>query len=127
MKINYDEFMLRFLRPALFNGEELELTVEFKNATMYNVDAGTAKAIRTRVGDTVSVFGHINFEGDNSKLVTLYLTGDVLTEFINAYGIRNITGTVPMKLKHVYAAISNYEYAEEKYEEVVGFQVIDIL
>ena len=50
MKINYDEFMLRILRPALFKGEELELSVEFKNATMYNVDVGTSKAIKTTVG-----------------------------------------------------------------------------
>lgn len=127
MKINYDNLMLRFLRPALFKGEELELSVEFKNATMYNVDAGTAKAIKTTVGDTVSVFGHANFEGDNSKLITLYLSGDVLTEFIETYGIRNLTGTVQMRLKHVYAVIENFEYTEEKYEEVVGFQVMDIL
>ena len=60
--------------------------MEFKNATMYNVDTGTTKAIKTTVGDTVSVFGHVNFEGDNSKLITLYLSGDVLTEFINIYG-----------------------------------------
>ena len=127
MKINYDEFMLRILRPALFKGEELELSVEFKNATMYNVDVGTSKAIKTTVGDTVSVFGHVNFEGDNSKLITLYLSGDVLTEFINIYGIRDINATVPMRLKHVYAVIENFEYAEEKYEEVIGFQVMNIL
>ena len=127
MKINYDEFMLRFLRPALFKGEELELTVELRSATMYNVEARTAKAIKTTVGDTVSVFGHANFEGDNSKFLTLDLSGDVLTEFINIYGIRDITGTISMRLKHIYAVIEKSEYAEEKCEEVVGFQVIDLL
>lgn len=127
MKITYDEFLLRFLRPAVFNGEELELSVELKNATLYNVDAEIAKAINTRVGDTVSVFAYANFEEDNSKFFTLYLTEDVLTKFINNYGIRNINVTVPMRLKHVYSVIEKSEYSDEKYEEVVGFQLLDIM
>lgn len=127
MKITYDEFMLRFLRPAVFKGEELELSVEFENTTLYMVDAETAKAINTAVGDTVRAFVCANFEENNSKNFTLYLTGDELTNFINIYGIKNINDTVSMRLKHVYSVVEKADYSSEKYKEIVGFQLLNIM
>ena len=131
MKMNYDEFMLRFLRPAIFNGEELELEVEFEKASMYSVNINNVKALRMPVGDTVCIGACVHFaESDtktHGKFFTIYMSGDELTKFINKFGTRDICGKVKMRVKHVYVVLEKENYTDTEYEEIIGFELLSLI
>jgi hypothetical protein len=130
MKMNYEEFMLRFLRPAIFNGEELELDVEFEKASLYHVNINTVRALKMIDGDTACINGRVNFnegEGNDSKCITIYMSGEELSDFINRFGTRRIKGTIKMMVKHLYAVLEKDNYMGTECEELVGFQLSSII
>lgn len=132
MKMNYDEFLLRFLRPAVFKDEELdELEVNFEDATLYHVSIDKAKALKMPVGDTVCISGCAYFvESEvetHGKYLTIYMSGGELTKFINRYGIRQINETVKMRVKHIYAVLEREDYTGTESEEIIGFELLNLM
>lgn len=129
--MNYDEFMLRFLRPAIFNGEELELDVEFEKASMYSVNINKVRALKMPVGDTICIGACIHFiESDtktHDKFITIYMSGDELTKFINKYGARDISDKIKMRVKHVYEVLEKENYSDTEYEEIIGFELLSLI
>lgn len=131
MKLNYDEFALRFLRPAVFNNEELELEVKFEDASLYHVNIDTAKAIDAVVGDTVCIRGCACFVENESlthhKYFAMYMSGEELTSFINKFGVRDITETVKVRMKLIYAVLEKENYTGTEYEEIIAFKLLKLI
>ena len=133
MKLNYDEFSLRFLRPAIFNGEELELEVKFEDASLYHVNIDKAKVLEMPVGDTGCIRGFVCFaEKENKSLnhhkyLVMYMDGEELTSFINKFEIRNINETVKVRVKHIYAVLEKENYTGTEYEEIIGFKLLKLI
>lgn len=123
MNITYEDFKLIQLRPAKYSGKEITLEVQFNGHNLYRTDINEARALGFKPGDTVSINGKVQFDNDDSsyEFVTIYMSEDVLTEFIEKFGISKITSKVNMKLKYVYAVYEEDPFMEEKQQEIVGF------
>ena len=129
--MNYDEFVLRFLRPAIFKGEELEFEVDFEDCDMCRVDIERVKALNMQVGDTVRINGCVHFVESETethiKYLTIYMSGDELTKFIDKFGTRDINAVVKMRVKYIYAILERENYTGTEYEELVGFQLLNLM
>lgn len=130
MKTPYKAFKLMLLRPAVFNGEEIKIDLQFNNDSLYHTDFSVAEAINMKPGDTVHIRGRIRFENEDIsyEFITIYMSESVLTEFIEKYGFNKITTTVSMKVKFIYAIHCNEDfYSEEKKEEIIACKLLEIL
>lgn len=130
MKIPYKTFKLMLLRPAVYNGEEFEIDVEFSNDSLYRTDFSVADAINLKTGDTVHIKGKIKFENEATsyEFITVYISESILTEFIDKYGFNKITTTVGMEVKFIYAVHSSEDFFNEgKKEEIIACKLLKIL
>ena len=62
MKLSYKKFRLMLLRPALYNGEEVELEVQFEESSFWRTNCVLANAIDLKPGDTVKICGRACFD-----------------------------------------------------------------
>lgn len=130
MKTPYKTFKLMLLRPAVYNGEEIEIDVQFNNDSLYHTDFSVAEAIDMKPGDTVNIRGKIRFydEDTSYEFITVYMSESILTEFIDKYGFNKITATVGMNVKFIYAVHCSEDfYNEEKKEEIIACKLLQIL
>lgn len=130
MKMSYKTFKLMLLRPAVYNGEEFEIDVQFNNDSLYRTDFAVVDAINMTHGDTASIHGKVCFDnGDSSyEYIKIYMSESVLTEFIERYGFNKINATVSIKAKFVYALYSSEEFFDEdKKEEIIACKLLKIL
>ncbi len=129
MKISYNEYKLMLLRPAVYNGEEIEIDVQFNNDSLYHTDFSVAEAIDMKPGDTVHIRGRILFDHEDTlyEFITIYNSEAVLAEFIEKYGFNKITATIGMKVKFIYAVHCSEDfYNEEKKEEIIACKLLKI-
>lgn len=128
MKTTFEEFSVMALRPALYNGKHLEVDVDFRKASFRRVGIEVSKAINAPVGDTVKISGNIFTGNSDFNHIGIYMYGDVLTDFINRYGINRISGTVRMKLEQVYAVYEYNNYGIEPVEEeITAYKLVEII
>lgn len=130
MKIQYETFKLMLLRPAVYNGEEIEIDVQFNNDSLYRTDFAIADAIDMKNGDTASIHGKVCFDNEDSsyEYVKIYMSESVLTKFIEKYGFSKISADVSVKAKFIYAVYNSEEfYDEEKKEEIIACKLLEIL
>lgn len=130
MKISYNEYKLMLLRPAVYNGEEFEIDVQFNNDSLYRTEVAIAEALNMKHGDTASIHGKVCFDNKESiyDYISIYMSESILTEFIEKYGFSNISADVSIKAKFVYAVYSSGEfYDEEKKEEIIACKLLEIL
>lgn len=130
MKISYNEYKLMLLRPAVYNGEEFEIDIQFNNDSLYRTDFSIAEALNLKNGDTASIHGKVCFDDKESSYdyIKIYMSESVLTEFIEKYGFSNISADVIIKAKFVYAIYASGEfYDEETKEEIIACKLLEIL
>lgn len=125
----YEEFKVMELRPAYYNGTVFEIDVEFKESTVFGVGIEVAKAINMVVGDTVRISGKVFGEEADYEYISIYMCGDVLTDFIGKYGVGKITAErVRMKLEQIYTVYKCNDYGfEPKEEEITAYKLIEII
>ena len=125
----YEEFKIMKLRPAFYNGTVFEIDVEFTDTSAFRVDIDVAKAINMTVGDTIRISGNVFVEEADYEYISIYMCGDVLTDFINKYGVNNITtDRVRMKLEQIYTVYNCNDYSlEPKEEEITAYKLIEII
>lgn len=129
MKSSYNEYKLMLLRPAVYNGEEFEIDVQFNNDSLYRTEVAIAEALNMKHGDTASIHGKVCFDNKESTYdyINIYMSESILTEFIQKYGFSNISADVSIKAKFVYAIYDSGEfYDEEKKEEIIACQLLEI-
>ena len=112
MKITHNELKLMLMRPAVYNGEEFEIDVQLENASLRRTDLAEADAIGMKPGDTASIRGEAFF-GDAAERVTVYMSEDILTEFVERYGLESVTDAVTMRVKLTYATNEYYGCPDE--------------
>lgn len=129
MKTSYQTFKLMLLRPAVYNGEEIEIDVRFDNDFLHHTDISEAEVIDMKPGDTVSIRGKICFDDEDSscEYITIYMSEDILTEFIDNFGFGKITAAIRMRVKFIYAVQNNKDFCfEEKKEEIIACKLLEI-
>ncbi len=130
MKISYSKYKLMLLRPAIYNGEEFELDVQFNKDSLYRTDFAIAEALNMKHGDTASIHGKACFDNEDSSYdyIKVYMSESVLTKFIERYGFNKINATVSIKAKFVYAVYNSDEFYDEgKKEEIIACKLLEIL
>lgn len=66
MKIPYKTFKLMLLRPVVYNGEEIEIDVQFNKDSLYRTDFAIDEALNMKHGDTASIHGKVCFNNEES-------------------------------------------------------------
>lgn len=130
MKATYDQLRLMMLRPAVHSGEEIEFTVRFKNAYLLRTRHSDASALDMKCGDTVSLYGRVCFDdnADAFEIATVYMCGDTLTEFIEAFGTEKIFASVTMKAEFAYAEVSEEDFfSGDSTKEIIAFRLKEFL
>lgn len=76
MKISYNEYKLMLLRPAVYNGEEFEIDVQFNNDSLYRTEVAIAEALNMKHGDTASIHGKVCFDNKESiyDCISIYMS-----------------------------------------------------
>lgn len=129
MKKTFTEFKTMLLRPACYNGAQFEAELVLDESDLYRESLDIVRALGMPVGDTVRVRGKIGSEEERkySEYVSIYMSGDVLDEFISRFGIENITATLMLKLELVYSVYESTDYRCEAMEdEIIGFRLLEI-
>lgn len=129
MKMSYNKYKLMLLRPAVYNGEEFEIDVQFNNDSLYRTDFAIAEALNMKHGDTASIHGKVCFDNKDSEYdyISIYMSELVLTDFIEKYGFSKISADVSIKAKFVYAVYASGEfYDEQKKEEIIACQLLEM-
>ena len=124
----FEEFSVMTLRPAHYNGTVFEIDVEFKEASLFEAGIDVVKAIGMTGGDTVRISGRILSDESECEFVSVYMCGDVLSDFINKYGVRKINASVRMKLELIYAVYENRDFVvDPKNEEITAYRLIELI
>lgn len=126
MEMTKEEFKLLHLRPALYDNTIMNMNVVFDDKALWRTEAKVALSLGLQPGDAVEIFGEaVDFSGENHKYCheTFYMSGDVLTKFIEQFGFEHIKTVVCFKVKF------RYLYLESDYDtdnEFLAFEVLDI-
>ncbi len=125
-KTFYKEVKKLELRPAVYNGKELDRVPVHIKGCLIRVWIDEAKVIKMKPGDTVRATAKV-IDNENDKVVffDLYLSGAVLDSFIEKYGDENINATVYMKLKFFYFTKESLVEPDEDCE-YMGYEVLEI-
>ncbi len=129
MKTSYKDFKIMLLRPAVSDGKEVEICMDFDNDSIYRTQADDALSLGLKPGDTAHIRGKIRFDGDNSQCeyITLYMSESLLEEFIEKYGFYKICASVRMKAVFNYV-LQNKEYGlAEQNEELLAFKLSELI
>lgn len=124
----YEAFKLMELRPAVYKGREIDLVpVVFYENNMYKVETEEVEALGMKIGDTVELGGKIlsDDEPNESIYIDLYLSEDVLTDFIEKYGYKKLKGKVVMKLQLLHEIVES-DLIMERTIELTGYKVLAI-
>lgn len=122
----YEAFKLMELRPAVYKGREIDLVpVVFYENNMYKVETEEVEALGMKIGDTVELGGKIlsDDEPNESIYIDLYLSEDVLTDFIEKYGYKKLKGKVVMKLQLLHEVVES-DLIMERTTELTGYKVL---
>ena len=124
----YETIELMEIRPAKFNGSEIDyVPVTFNKNSMFKVEVEDADLLDMVPGDTVEIHGKvISDEAENDfAYITLYMDGEVLSKFISKLGFLRVSGMLRMKLKLVHVVIKPDLIIETK-REITGYKVLEI-
>lgn len=124
----YETIELMEIRPAKFNGSEIDyVPVIFNKNSMFKVEVEDADYLDMVPGDTVEIHGKvISDEAENDfAYITLYMDGEVLSKFISKLGFLRVSGMLRMKLKLVHVVIKPDLIIETK-REITGYKVLEI-
>ena len=122
----YEAFKLMELRPAVYKGREIDLVpVVFCENNMYKVDVEEIESLGMEIGDTVKLGGKIISDEEPYEIIyiDLYLSEDILTEFIEKYGYKKIKGKVIMKLQLLHEVVES-NLIMETTRELAGYKVL---
>lgn len=128
MTISKEYFNLITLRPAKFSSSEVKLKLDFTGCSLSRTPIVDAKILNLLPGDTVETYVKVIFDDEKGgafNYIHVYLSGDVLTEFIDKYGISDIDSTVRGKFRLEYRTTDNNELLEEYYE-IIAFIMIEL-
>lgn len=127
MKITYEGLKIMLLRPALYNGKEFEADIEFTYGSLFRAKLYETDALAMPSGDTTKIPGKISFEEEKKyEQIPIYMSADVLTRFIEEYGIHRINATVGMKLKLVYAIYTENSSTNPVREDLIAFELVGL-
>ncbi len=127
MAISLKDFRLMMLRPAKYSGSEIELDIVLLESELMRSDIHDVTTLGLIPGDTAETFLTACFDGNGSdckKHIRTYISGDVLTKFIDKYGIEGISATTKAKFRLEYRA-DPYIDCDELYE-LVALVMTDI-
>lgn len=128
MAISLKDFRLMMLRPAKYSGSEIELDIVLLESELMRSDIHDVTTLGLTPGDTVETIFMACFNGNDSECekehIRVYISGDVLTKFIDKYGIEGISATTKAKFRLEYRA-DPYLGSDELYE-LVALVMTDI-
>lgn len=132
MKLTAETLELIELRPAVYSETEYEFVISFTDQSLKKVGLERANALETQAGNTAYLYGTVLFEEDDkdnsfSREVYLFLTGDVLDDFIEQYGYKKINGDFTVRGEFVYKTYSASVFYNEDNEEIGGFILQEVL
>ncbi len=126
MKTKYEKFKEMSLRPSYYNGTQIEVDVDFDNASLVSVGVKVANALNMIPGDTVAINGKVRGEDFEYENINVYICGDTLTDFIRRHGIAKIRGIVRAKLEQAYAVYEYKDYGSEpKVTEIIAYKLVE--
>lgn len=128
MEKNFHETLeLMELRPVKYKGTEIDyVPVVFDDCRMYKLDIEDADPLGMTPGDSVRISCRVYSDENKHNYIftSLYLSDDVLSDFISKFDGLKIKGCAKMKLQLVYEIVDDICYETKK--ELFGFKVLKI-
>ena len=132
--LSKNDFHTWLLRPAIFNGKEAYLKIEFENDYLHRAEISEAELMNLRPGDCAKITARIPFDDDKSKLfgeyITLYMSDSILSEFIEKLGVSHITAKILVRVKLTYAIYNEDDLDYDGYpikNELIAFNLLELL
>lgn len=125
---SFDLFRQISLRPAAYKGTTVFFEVEFNNAKLYKADMHVSSALGLKNGNTCYIRGKCVFEDEKYEYVDLYMTDEVLDDFISRFGTYNINEKIVVEAEVAYATYSSSGdpyYNDSEVED--SYKVINII
>ena len=125
---NYDFYRLVSLRPAAYKGTTVFFEVELNNAKLYKADMYVSSVLGLKNGNTCYVRAKALFEEEKYSFIDLYMTDDVLDNFIDRFGTDNINEKIVVEAEVAYATYSSSGdsyYNDSELED--SYKLIDII
>lgn len=116
------------LRPAAFKGTNVTFVVEIRNEKLYKADMHVSSALGCKNGNTCYVRSKCVFEDEKYEYIDLYMTGEVLDNFISRFGTDNINEKIVVEAEVAYATYSSSGdpyYNDSELED--SYKVINII
>lgn len=120
--MNEKEFYKMDIAPAKHTGEVFTAYFISEGAHLHRLPVEEALCHEFVPGDSAELRCKIEFDDtEKTQYVTLYLTGDVLQEFIEKYGVRNVECEFTAVVELFYDVGDVYAPTED--EEYYGFLI----
>ena len=130
MKKTFVQLKTMLLRPAYYNGEQFEADIIFNGADLDGETPTIMKALDMPFGDTAKIRGKLKRETESRKFgdyINIYISGDMLEDFIKRFGVEDVEATLTLKLELVYAVFQDNDCLSDPYDsEVIGFKLLGI-
>lgn len=104
---DFDLYRQFSLRPAAYRGTTVFFEVEFNNAKLYKADMHVSSALGLKNGNSCYIQGKCVFGDEKYEYVDLYMTDEVLDDFISRFGTDNINEKIVVEAEVVYATYSS--------------------
>lgn len=131
MALTDKDFKIMLLRPAVFNGREIELNIQFNNASLYRTEYIIAQTLDMTPGDTASIGGRVCYDDEDElsfDYIKIYISENTLGEFIEKYGTSGINTLIRMRLEFIYELYSENEPCyDEKKDELIACKLLQLL
>lgn len=131
MTISEKQFKLITLRPEKYKGSEVELILDLNDKELQKTCVEDAKAIGLTPGDTAEVYARVIFDEEKEEHISFnyvhaYVSGTILSDFIEKYGFIDIRTKVRAKFRMEYK-IADIETLYEPYYEITAFIITELL
>ena len=126
--ITFDRYRKISLRPAAYKGTKVAFVVEIRNEKLYKADMHVSSALGCKNGNTCYVKSKCVFEDEKYEYIDLYMTGEVLDNFIIRFGTDNINEKIVVEAEVAYATYSSSGdpyYNDSEVED--SYKVINII
>lgn len=125
---DYEFYRLVSLRPAAYKGATVFFKIELSNAKLYKADMHVSSELELKNGNSCYIRGKCVFGDEKYEYVDLYMTDEVLDDFISRFGTDNINEKIVVEAEVVYATYSSSGdpyYNDSELED--SYKVVNII